>query len=366
MSKKKTSYYNLDQMSRNVQQIAKVVNNMPNISRIVEQTNMINNLNGIGSVMHEYNNLCSTAIAVKSMESELIHIANYIDRHNNLSRIVKNLSNMSSLTFLKELSIQSAYTLENIKSISDKLSKLNLPKIQNYIGEDGIKLSKKISEYIISNSKFDLDNLEINEEDLDEVVSMSQDIDYNDTDTHNKINLKDIEEIINSKLEEQNNKTKDQNPLNQIILLLTDINNNQKQILKDKGIKKFINDVLLQVLSTMICSFLMLIGKNVYYNHINEKPKQVIQMVKVEIKDQREKSDNKEIYKRLRYVNKKGLQVRNTNKIKGRVIYKLNIADVIEVIDKRKEWVKINFFDKSCGEERDGWVLSKYIKKFEK
>jgi len=54
--------------------------------------------------------------------------------------------------------------------------------------------------------------------------------------------------------------------------------------------------------------------------------------------------------------------VRNSKSNKSPIIYKLEIASVVEVIVKQKEWINIKFIDKNTMEEREGWVLSKYLK----
>ena len=67
-----------------------------------------------------------------------------------------------------------------------------------------------------------------------------------------------------------------------------------------------------------------------------------------------------------RFVSVNSLNVRTKpSTTKSKIIAHLNVGDVIKVLDKRKNWIKVNYFKKVNGITLQGWVFTRYTHKFE-
>ena len=76
--------------------------------------------------------------------------------------------------------------------------------------------------------------------------------------------------------------------------------------------------------------------------------------------------DSRDILNQLRYVkiNKGHLNVRLSPKMTGKVIGKLYLGNLVEIINKRNKWRKIRWVDASGEASIEGWVFSKHLEKF--
>lgn len=75
---------------------------------------------------------------------------------------------------------------------------------------------------------------------------------------------------------------------------------------------------------------------------------------------------DKEFYNACRFVSVKNLPVHNSKSLKSRVIGELYFADVILIIEKKKNWTLIEYNNTKEDIYIKGWVLTRYIIRFVK
>lgn len=84
----------------------------------------------------------------------------------------------------------------------------------------------------------------------------------------------------------------------------------------------------------------------------------------------KELSNNKEADKKYllntyRFVNCDSLNVRVSNSIKSRSIYSLNMGSVVKIINKQKNWTKIEYKNEDETVIIKRWVFTRYINRFD-
>jgi hypothetical protein len=304
------------------------------------------NLN-ISSSIGNLSSVLSSAMKNYQSQIEQLNISSSIGNLSSvLSSVTKNYQSQ-----IEQLNISSS--IGNLSSVLNSVTKnyqsqiQDIKKIANFSSLD----LKALNETILSYDRAFCDSSEFKEANVIEVKN-------------EEINLKDIENIINAKLER---KSEDCITIaNTIIYWLRDIKEGQDQIINSNSSIKF-KQVVVTILLGLLVNFIFLLGQN-FYNSINKciisNPKQVIQVVKQEFKQITLNNANKYSYEGFMYSNKDKLEVKNTNSKKSFVIYKLDIGSIVKVISKKNEWINIKFIDKNSMKERQGWVLSKYLKKF--
>lgn len=62
-------------------------------------------------------------------------------------------------------------------------------------------------------------------------------------------------------------------------------------------------------------------------------------------------------------IKSESLDVRTSNKLRAPIIYKLSLGDIVNIIEKHDDWTKVAF-QGSDENNYSGWVLSRYISKF--
>lgn len=75
--------------------------------------------------------------------------------------------------------------------------------------------------------------------------------------------------------------------------------------------------------------------------------------------------DKKYILNTYRFVNSNVLNVRTKNTVKSRVIYSLNRGSVVRIINKQKNWTKIEYKNEDETVVITGWVFTRYISRFD-
>ena len=119
----------------------------------------------------------------------------------------------------------------------------------------------------------------------------------------------------------------------------------------------FISYILLSMFGQHIDTSLVNI-KNIVINR--DKPS-AIKFIENEIP---KRIDQKSILENLRFVTTDVLNVRGRNYQKSDLIGKLYFGDVVRIVRKKKNWTLVKFEDKENELEIQGWVFSRYLKKF--
>lgn len=320
----------------------------------IEQLNMSINVSALG-------------IAIKNYQTQIEKL-NLSTSLRALGSAMKNYQDQ-----MERLNINASVTSLGIvmKNYQNQIGKLNISKNIN-IGALSSVMKDYQSRLKIVETNFDrLRSLDLKT--LDKVI-LSYDNSICDSNEHKQvnvtkvkneeINLNEINNIISSKLEE---KSKDCITIaNTIIYWLKDISEGQDKLINRNCSINF-KQALITILLGLLTNLIFLLGQN-FYNHSiqNINANQIIQSVKKEFKQITLDYNNKFNYDDFMYSNKDKLEVRNRNSAKSFVIYKLDVGSIVQIIEKRKEWIKITFIDRNSLEENEGWVLSKYLRKLKK
>lgn len=70
--------------------------------------------------------------------------------------------------------------------------------------------------------------------------------------------------------------------------------------------------------------------------------------------------------KRLRFVYATSLHVRTKGNRSSEIIDALGPGVLVRVVERKKSWTHINYQDQSTGEEKAGWVFSRYLKRIKR
>ena len=142
--------------------------------------------------------------------------------------------------------------------------------------------------------------------------------------------------------------------------------NNSNILEKFQQLSLHLKIYLMWVLEKIILTlFLSLIASYIYDNIKNNLNKPAIQQIR----------DIKKVPKRLnlkidttyyRFIAVDSLNVRTKpSTTKSKIIGNLTIGNIVKVLDKRKNWIKVNYSDKANDITLQGWVFTRYTHKFE-
>ncbi|MHB8002880.1 hypothetical protein [Clostridium botulinum] len=289
---------------------------------------------------------------------------------------------------LKNLNINSKIAMvakglrinNNIQDQFKILNQLNLKNLRSIISTQS-DISGKVIENLFDKSVLNLDssNLDINELDismLDEVISPSNNGSFSsdslELNTNDDVNLEVINNIIDSKLEIITNKEKEfTTKFNELIYLVEDIRKEKNESINiSSTVKKVVYDVLINIIVYILIGVITHIGSNIYneYNkYMKNNGKQIIKTVKTELKKIKftdlELNNNAKSFRNIRCIIKHKLEVKSSHRNKGYIICMADIGNIVRVINKNKKWVNIEFVDREVSDIKQGWVLSKYVKK---
>ncbi|KOR25410.1 hypothetical protein [Clostridium sp. L74] len=263
-----------------------------------------------------------------------------------------------------QFKILNQLNLKNLKSLTSTQSALSGKVIQNLFDKSALNLH---------NSNLDINELDIRM--LDEVISPSSNISFSsdnlEVNTNDDVNLEVINNIIDSKLEIITNKEKEfTTKFNELIYLVEDIRKEKYESINSNfTVKKVVYDVLIGIIVSMLIGFITHIRINIYNEcnkYMENNRKQIVRTVKTQFKKIKftdlELNNNVKFFRNVRYVTKHKLEVKSSYRNKSCIICRVDIGNIVNVINKNKKWVNIQFVDKEISDIKQGWVLSKYIK----
>ena len=73
---------------------------------------------------------------------------------------------------------------------------------------------------------------------------------------------------------------------------------------------------------------------------------------------------SREILEAFRYISADVLNVRQSKKINGKLLGYLYFGQLVEVMEKQKNWTKVKWVDETGENSIEGWVFTRYLKKF--
>lgn len=177
-----------------------------------------------------------------------------------------------------------------------------------------------------------------------------------------KVDMDEVESLVNSKLDDLKLSMQGENAdivfaINKLTEVV--VESNAKGNIKDNVVSSVIADIVVKILQwvfAFIISYSALsIPAVTNGNHIIKSIRKEVSTMDVGI----------DFYNSFRIVLKDGLEVRNSNKMKTGVKYYLNFGDTVEIEHKNKNWTKIYYINMLTGEREMGWVLTRYIKRFD-
>ncbi|HHX59373.1 MAG TPA: SH3 domain-containing protein [Epulopiscium sp.] len=183
-----------------------------------------------------------------------------------------------------------------------------------------------------------------------------------DESLENKIDMDKVEILVTSKLEDL--KLSMQEESADIVLAinrLTEVvvESNTKGSIKDNVVSSVMAEIVLKMLYWVLAFAMSYSGLSM---PAIANGNQIIKSIRKEVSTMDVDYD---FYNSFRIVSKDGLEVRNSNKIKTGVKYYLNFGDTVEIEHKNKNWTKISYTNMLTGERERGWVLTRYIKRFD-
>src|SRR5699024_1549367 len=130
---------------------------------------------------------------------------------------------------------------------------------------------------------------------------------------------------------------------------------------KNSIFESVVSSILAQISVKLICGMMMfLVGLNnpnkpiILDNNIEVIKKEITY---IDLKNQ--------FHNTLRTVTKDELKVRVSDKMKSNIKYTLKLGDVVKVEHKNRNWTKVVYTNKFTNEKEIGWVLTRYIKRFD-
>ena len=268
----------------------------------------------------------------------------------------------------------------NIQDQFKILNQLNLKNLRSIISTQS-DISGKVIQNLFDKSVLNLDssNLDINELDismLDEVISPSNNGSFSSDslvlNTNDDVNLEVINNIIDSKLEIiTNTEKKFTAKFNDLIYLVEDIRKEKNESINiNSTVKKVVYDVLINIIVYILIGVITHIGSNIYYEYnkyMENNGKRIVKTVKTELKKIRftdlELNNNVKSFRNIRCITKHKLKVKDGHRNKSWIMCRVDIGSIVRVINKNKKWVNIEFVDREVSDIKQGWVLSKYVKK---
>ena len=319
------------------------------------------------SIQEQFKN--STIGSSIAMTAQVIGISNIIQEK------FKNFNINSQIA----MAAQGLRINNNIQEQFKILNQLNLKNLESITSTQS-DISREVIENLFDKSVLNLDssNLDINKLDismLDEVISPSNNVSFSsdslELNTNDDVNLEVINNIIDSKLEIITNKEKEfTTKFNELIYLVEDIRKEKDESINiNSTVKKVVYDVLINIIVYILIGVITHIGSNIYneYNkYIENSGKQIIKIVKTEFKKIKFidlELNNVKSFRNIRCITKHKLEVKISHRNKSCIICKVDIGDIVRVINKNKKWVNIEFIDREVSVIKQGWVLSKYVKK---
>jgi len=132
--------------------------------------------------------------------------------------------------------------------------------------------------------------------------------------------------------------------------------------LKDPLIQKVLIQLIFPIIFSLIFAFFNPYADFNVKNYLNKTEKKQIgnQLNKAVVSH----VHSSETLAALRYVSADILNVRQSNKTNGKLIGYLYFAQVVVVLEKQKDWTRVKWVDETGENSIEGWVFSRYLKKF--
>ena len=131
---------------------------------------------------------------------------------------------------------------------------------------------------------------------------------------------------------------------------------------KDPLIQKILIQLIFPVVFALVFAFFNPVADFYVKNYLNKQEKK-----QISTHINRSVVDNvqaKEVLRHFRYVKADVLCVRKNKSKSGQLIGYLYFGQVVEILEKRKNWSRIKWVDETGNMSIEGWVLTRYSSKF--
>ncbi len=283
--------------------------------------------------------------------SKMLDLAK-IDYTNNIDKLRKSLELIAKNPLLESIST----TVETWQSSIESMSK-------SFYSNYNIIVNGAMKNIILKFAKMNQNTIDFSSLkafNIDELIPRLPDIvaiEFN-KELENKVNLQEVDAIVNEKIEDLKLDTQKQNA-NIVFAINELINIVEENSSKGSLIQNITNGVLTHVIILLITFVFNSINpytpSNADIKYTTKIAKQVVETINI---------DNN-FYNEIRIVVKDGLKVRQSNKMKSRVKYYLDFGSLVKLEYKNKNWSKISYTNIYTDEREFGWVLTRYIKKLD-
>jgi hypothetical protein len=131
---------------------------------------------------------------------------------------------------------------------------------------------------------------------------------------------------------------------------------------KDPLIQKILSQLIFPVVFALVFAFFNPVADFYVKNYLNKhEKKQISTQINESVISN---VQSKEVLRNLRYVKADILCVRKNKSKSGQLIGHLNFGQVVEVLEKRKNWSLIKWEDETGQISIEGWVFTRYLKNF--
>ena len=132
--------------------------------------------------------------------------------------------------------------------------------------------------------------------------------------------------------------------------------------LKEPLIQRMLIQLIFPLILTLVFAFFNPVADFYVKEHLNKaEKKQVSNHINKEVVNN---IRAKEVLRHLRYVKADVLCVRKDKSSCGKLIGYLYFGQVVEIKEKRKNWTRIKWVDETGEISIEGWVFTRYLKKF--
>jgi hypothetical protein len=274
-----------------------------------------------------------------------------------------------NLGWQKSLGFEVESSFNNIAKLSNMTAKaLSIPSLKTDINTistianqtiNNLSIFNNINDFSDITDIFDDNFLDKLDDIIDELYKENQDnnSDNYKTDHFDKSGTvtivrpeEEIREVIKYALKESGIKDSIDEGFNELISIAKASQNNFKTI---------ILGLLINILTIFATPYIENYRDNIF-SMVNQR--QAIRTIKQEVSNS---SLDKSTLKDYRYTTAKPyLNVRSSSTINSQKKGKLYLGTIIKVIYKKKNWIKVEWEDEETGEYKQGWVFTRYTKKF--
>jgi hypothetical protein len=270
------------------------------------------------------------------------HISRFTDAMAEAQRIQDQFSSFTNLVDIQKKALEQSYVsrFTNVMAEAQRLQE----QFRSFGEYNGLAAVQRTHAILTSSVITRLNEMAENLRDVDCVINPDGTI----TSKNSIFNQSEIQTIIESYLETS--------PEADNVSFEIKIGNILNDILKHHPvISKIIVYLLLPFFISIFSTIYFSPPVQIDYTLLAKQLKEEVRQIDVDI----------EFYKHYRFVSAEALTVRSNNSTRSRYVGKLYFGYLVRIIQKKKNWSLIEYRDKEGNIIIQGWVFTRYIKRFD-